>query len=306
MRTEREPHKWERIAVIGSSGRSGSALCQILAAQGSSFIPVQRKVDGAQVGSNAPRIADLGNARALASALADATVVISTAHARWTPQVIGAAPRDARLVLMGSTRRYSRWPDAHGDGVRFGEAAFLASGRCGVMLHPTLIYGRGGEGDVQRLASLLSRLPLAPLPGGGRSLVQPIHQGDVARCLAVAASYPWEGPKTLVIAGPEPVAYRDFLRAVAEAAGLRVPPVVGVSAGLLRTLVPLSAMVPGMPRIDVAQIRRLTEDKAFDIGPMRQCLGVEPLPLEEGLAKTFPNNGTRQGMSPSKQAGASR
>ena len=30
-----------------------------------------------------------------------------------------------------------------------------------------------------------------------------------------------------------------------------------------------------------------TEDKAFDIGPMRRILGVEPIPLDQGLALTF-------------------
>jgi hypothetical protein len=29
------------------------------------------------------------------------------------------------------------------------------------------------------------------------------------------------------------------------------------------------------------------EDKAFDTGAMRQILGIEPLPLAEGLARTF-------------------
>jgi hypothetical protein len=37
---------------------------------------------------------------------------------------------------MGSTRRHSRWPDAHGDGVRLGEAALFAAGRPGIILTP--------------------------------------------------------------------------------------------------------------------------------------------------------------------------
>ena len=81
--------------------------------------------------------------------------------------VIEAAPPDARLVLLGSTRKFTRWPDAHGNGVLAGEAAFLASGRAGVMLHPTMIYGAQGEDNVQRLAALLRRVPIVPLPGGG-------------------------------------------------------------------------------------------------------------------------------------------
>ena len=126
-------------------------------------------------------------------------------------------------MLLGSTRKFTRWPDAHGNGVLAGEAALLGSGRTGVMLHPTMIYGAQGEDNVQRLAGLLRRLPVLPLPGGGRFLVQPIHQSDVTRCIRAALAHRWEGSNTLVIAGPEPIRYADFVRAVASAAGLRRP-----------------------------------------------------------------------------------
>ena len=45
-----------------------------------------------------------------------------------------------------------------GAGVLAGEADFLAAGRPGVMLHPTMIYGAQGEDNVQRLAALLRQL----------------------------------------------------------------------------------------------------------------------------------------------------
>jgi nucleoside-diphosphate-sugar epimerase len=235
----------------------------------------------------APRIADLGDAAALHLALQGAEIVISTAHARHAPAILAAAPADTRFVLMGSTRRYSRWADAHGDGVRAGEAALLASGRAGVMLHPTMVYGAEGEDNVQRLAALLRRLPFAPLPGGGQSLVQPIHQSDVTRALLAASRHDWTGPQAMVIAGPEPMPYRDFLAAVVRAAGLGARPVLPLPVGLLRALAGLTRIIPGLPSIGADEIRRLTEDKAFDIAPMRNILGVLPIPLEQGLALTF-------------------
>ncbi len=278
------------IAMLGASGRSGAALCAALAAAGESYTPVVRDTAKWRVLGlpGTPRIADLRDADRLRAALAGATRVVSCAHARWAPAILAAAPPDAILVLMGSTRRFSRWPDAHGDGVRAGEAAFLASHRRGVMLHPTMIYGAEGEDNVQRLAALLRRLPVAPLPGGGRALVRPIHQGDVTRCLLAALRQPWRGAEAMVIAGPQALPYRDFLAAVARAAGLRPPPVLPVPAWPLRLLAPLTRLLPGLlPRIEPDEIRRLTEDKAFDIGPMRRTLGVVPIPLEEGLARTF-------------------
>jgi nucleoside-diphosphate-sugar epimerase len=277
------------IALIGASGRSGQALARALADRGEAFLPVVRSVaKWSALGLPcAPRVADLSDARALREALSGATRVISCAHARHAPAILAAAPLDARFVLMGSTRRFSHWPDDHGDGVRAGEAAFLASGRAGVMLHPTMIYGAEGEDNVQRLAALMRRLPVLPLPGGGRSLVQPVHQDDVTAALLAALERVESLSGTLVIAGPEAMAYRDFCAAVARAAGLSPRPVLPLPSPLLMALAPFTRALPFLPRIGADEIRRLTEDKAFDIAPARAALGFAPRPLEAGLALTF-------------------
>ncbi len=277
------------VHVIGASGRSGAALCRALAAEGVAFVPVVR--DPAQwvatgVGGQA-RVADLADSAALRAALAGAGRVVSCAHARFAPAVLAAAPAGASFVFLGSTRKFTRWPDAHGNGVLAGEAAFLGSGRMGVMLHPTMIYGAQGEDNVQRLAALLRRLPVVPLPGGGRALVQPIFQGDVTRCLLAALRVEWGGAEALVIAGPQAMPYADFVRAVAAAAGLRAPRVVGVPVGVLRVGGWLVRWVPGLPRIGGDEIRRLMEDKGFDVGPMVRRLGVQPCGLAVGLKGVF-------------------
>jgi len=234
-----------------------------------------------------PRIAHLEDPAALRAALVDATQVVSTAHARYAAMVIAAAPPNARLVFLGSTRRFTRFPDEHGNGVIAGEAAFLASGRAGVMLHPTMIYGAQGEDNVQRLASLLRRVPVLPLPNGGAALVQPIHQDDVTRAVLAALDRNWEGPNTIVIAGPRAIPYADFVRAIARAAGIKAPRIMPCPAAPLITLARLTRLLPFLPNVRTAEIRRLLEDKAFDIGPMRTLLGVTPMPLEAGLARTF-------------------
>jgi len=270
------PMAAETVAVIGASGRSGRALAAALPG----CVPVVRD------GSKFPgaRVADITDAQALRAALRDTTHVISTAHARHAAVIIAAAPPAARLVFLGSTRRFSRWPDDHGNGVRAGEAALLASGRAGVMLHPTMIYGAQGEDNVQRLAALMRRLPILPLPGGGASLVQPIHQSDVTAC--VLAALRGGGQGAITIAGPEALTYAAFCAEIARAAGLAPRRVLPLPAALLIAASPLT-LLPLLPRIRAAEIRRLTEDKAFDITTMRAALGVAPMPLAEGLRRMF-------------------
>ncbi|MGH7155910.1 MAG: NAD(P)H-binding protein [Acetobacteraceae bacterium] len=281
--------------VIGASGRTGSALCRALQRDGAGFIPIVRNAARwAAAGIQEPaRVADVTNAAALRTALADAACIVCCAHAHHADAVLQAAPIDARFVFIGSTRKFTQWPDAHGTGVIAGEATFLASGRAGVMLHPTMIYGATGEDNVQRLAALLRRLPIMPLPGGGRALVQPIHQDDVTRAIRAAIVSRWSGPEAMVIAGPEPLPYAAFVRAIAAAAGTREPLIVSLPVRPLMTVAPLVAWTGLLPAIRREEIRRLTEDKAFDITAMRTRLGVEPVPLAEGLARTFPPSHNR-------------
>ncbi len=277
------------VHVIGASGRSGQALSRRLIEAGVAVVPVVRNAERWRATglAPAPRIADLRDPAALRAALAGAKRIVSTAHARHAGAVLASAPDDARFVFLGSTRKFTRWPDSHGNGVLAGEDAFLRSGRSGVMLHPTMIYGAEGEDNVQRLATLLRRLPVVPLPGGGRALVQPIHQSDLTRAILAALDMDWNGPSTLVACGPEAMPYRDFVREVTRAAGLRARPVLPLPAWLLGAVARPAGLLPGLPRIGPDEIRRLLEDKAFDATPLRERLGITPMPLRDGLRLTF-------------------
>ena len=275
------------VHVIGASGRSGQAIVRALLARDIPVVPIIRNPSrwpGTGL-PGTPLIADV-TAPGLEKALEGATAIVSTAHARTIPFILSAAPPGAHFVFLGSTRKFTRWPDAHGKGVIEGEDAFHASGRPGALLHPTMIYGADGEDNVRRLATLIRRLPILPLPGGGTALVQPIHQSDLTRCILAALAVPWDGPQSLVVAGPVALPYADFVRAVAVAAGLKPPRIATLPALALRIASPIT-LLPFLPRVGAAELRRLGEDKAFDISLMRGRLGIHPMPLAEGLARTF-------------------
>jgi uncharacterized protein YbjT (DUF2867 family) len=126
-----------------------------------------------------------------------------------------------------------------------------------------------------------------PLPGGGAAQVRPIYQDDVTRSIRAAIDSEWHRPESIVIAGADRMSYADFVRAVARAAGLKPPRIVPVSAGLLRTVAPLTRLLPGLPTVRGDEIRRLGEDKTYGIEAMRRYLNVEPVGLADGLGRTF-------------------
>jgi uncharacterized protein YbjT (DUF2867 family) len=278
----------ERIHVVAATGRIGLALCRTLADDHRPFVPVVRnRAKWRKTGLSAACLeADLEDPSSLQRALDGASHVVSTAHARFSGCIATAAPQ-ARFVLLGSTRRYSAIAEAHGEGVREGERAWLASGRNGVILHPTMIYGGPDDDTVQRLAKLLRRSRLLPLPAGGRSLVQPIHRSDVISAILAALAYPWVGAHAMVIAGPKPLAYADFARAIAKQAGYPRPIVLPFPLTAMLALAGCAALLPGWPKVNRNELRRLCENKDFAITDMIDTLGIRPISFSEGLAREF-------------------
>lgn len=274
------------VAVLGAGGRIGSAVCRALIAAGFPVRALVRSRDRAQAVPGEATLTIAPDPPSQAAACGDACSVVCCTPAEAGTALLADLPRPApHCVVLGSTRRYTRFPDPRADAVRALEAAFSASGVAGVLLHLTMTYGASDETNVGRIAAL-ARFGVIPLPGGGGRLIQPVHADDVARAVVAAVQRRAVAPEPVVLAGPEPMPYAAFVRAVARAAGRRVR-VLPVPLGLAVTLALVSPLLSSLPRVTRGEIVRLTEDKAFDITPARRLLGFDPMPLDAGLALTF-------------------
>lgn len=271
-----------RIHVIGAGSRLGAAVARAAAGRGIDVVGIAR--------TNVPAggiRADATDPSALADALGDARTVISCIHARFATAIAAALPPNAeRLVITGSTRAFTRIPDEAAYEVRAAETAVLESRVPACVIHPTMIYGAHGENSVRRIAAIIGKFGVVPLPAGGAALVQPVHLDDVARCLVSACFAPDAIGKAIVVAGPRALSYGDFVRAIGKQIGRPVR-IVPAPAGLLKIAARATRFVPGLPSVNEAEIDRLLEDKVFATDDMIRILRVIPRSLEAGLAETF-------------------
>lgn len=277
------------VVILGATGRTGRLAVAGFCAAGHRVTAIGRSPDkldlvDARADRHAVAMADRDR---LAPLLANADAIVACNHAQYTGDLLAALPpRDIPLVLMGSVRRYLPIPDHDGALIAQAEAIFTASGRSGVMLHASMIYGAPADGNVGRLRNFLRRLPplmILPLPDGGRHLVQPIHVDDVVRCLIAAVDKRVTAPP-LILAGPRPFAYAELIRQVARSVGRRVA-ILPVPVGLLAGIATLAARIGLRLPFKAAELRRAGADKNFDITPMRDILGVEPMDFSAGLIK---------------------
>ncbi|HLI13311.1 MAG TPA: NAD-dependent epimerase/dehydratase family protein [Alphaproteobacteria bacterium] len=293
-----------RIVVIGGSGRVGSRVCRDLHRRGHRVIALGRSRPG--LDRLAPEIAtaivDLESPETVAPHLGDADIVVGCVHGHFIPAILasldratrpagGAEPSLApgpRLILLGSTWRYMKTANPAGESVRRGEAAFLASGRPGVILHCSMIYGHAGDRNVARVLGVIRRWPkwlplLIPLPGGGKSWLQPIHIDDVVAAVAKAVDDPGVDGAPIILAGPAPLTYAELVRRCAELLDRRAWP-IAIPSSVLAVLSDGLARLGLSPPLRAAEWRRAQEDKRFDVEPMRKRLGLQPRPFAAGLA----------------------
>jgi len=278
-----------KIALIGATAKTGRLLLAALRDADHDVVAIGRDEGRLRaLDARGPwTVADLERPKTLIPAVRDADLVVSLAHARFTGAVLAAAAPGQRLILTGSTRVFSALPDPAAEAVRAAERLFLDSGRAGLMLHPSMIYGAPEDRNIARLFALFEGWPRAlpvvvPLPGGGRATVQPIHAGDVVAAFLAAVARPDSNGPPIVVAGPAPVSYADLIRAIARRCGRRAA-IAPVPTALLAWLADRLSGPDRAASFSGPEIRRAAEAKAFDIAPLRTRLGIEPRSLDRGL-----------------------
>lgn len=247
-----------------------------------------------------------GLSQALASSDAEAHWRINFEGTRNLLEAAGQAGV-ARFVFLSSVKAMAEpgeacadedWPGEpgtpYGRAKRAAEAAVLEAGaRYGMHvanLRPAMVYGRGGRGNLERMARGIRAGWFPPLPetGNRRSLV---HVDDVVAALRLAAVRPEANGRTYVVCEARSYSGREIHDAVCAALGMTAPrwhfPAAALRAGgrlgdvigaILGRPLPLNAEVAG----------RLLDSACYSPARIERELGWRArVGLAEGLREMF-------------------
>jgi len=161
------------------------------------------------------------------------------------------------------------------------EEAVRASGLAWTIFRPSIIYGRG-DGLVTMLATMIRRLPIVPVLGGGRQQLQPVAVEQVAEGFARALAAPETVKHAYEVGGPECVTMLELLDRIGEALGRRRVLKAHVPLGLVRPMARLLHPLPFFP-VTPDQLLMLDEPNTCDPTPFFTAFGMTPIPLTAGL-----------------------
>ena len=280
-----------RLLVTGGSGFLGGYVLREAARRGHQSVALSRSAAaagivaglGAQpVTGDLDRPAELGDV--FAAARCDALVNLVSLGFGHAPVIVAAAAAAGidRAIFVSTTAVTTALPAPTKQVRLAAEQQIDASELAWTILRPTMIYGAPGDRNLSRLLALLARVPVLPVPGGGRHLQQPVHVADVAAAVLTAAERPEAARRSYDVAAPEPLSFASLLRIAAGAVSSRtrffpVPlaPVIAAARGY--------EQLGRHPRIRTEQLRRLAEDKVFAIDSAVCDLGFAPRPFPVGI-----------------------
>lgn len=223
---------------------------------------------------------------AFAASGAEALVNIASLGFGHAPTIVSAGEEAGmkRALFVSTTSVFTRL-EARSKAVRVAaEETVRRSALDWTILRPTMIYGTPEDRNMARLLRLVRRVPVVPLPGGGRGLQQPVHVDDLAEAVVTALERPVAVGREYEVAGPDALTLRQLVGEAAAAVGRR-PVLVTVPLAPVAAAASLTEKALGRSWLRAEQIERLAEDKCFDIGPARDDLGFEPRSFSQGIAQ---------------------
>lgn len=193
--------------------------------------------------------------------------------------LLKGCPGARGIVAISSTGLFSRFRD-EATRLEASEKIVTSSGIPWTIFRPTMIYGTPIDRNMSKLIKYIAKKRVILLPGGGKSLFQPVSAFDLASCITASLLSPVAAGKSYEISGGSIHPLREIVGMIAGILGRRIA-MVPVPLGAALVALKILPSAPVKP----VQVMRLLEDKVFDHSAASADLDFSPVSLDTGLRR---------------------
>jgi len=129
-----------------------------------------------------------------------------------------AENENAAFIFVSTQSAHGGNPSAYAVTKRNSEELVRNSALEWTIVRPGLVYGPGFHGLYARMRATVTKMPIMPLLGGGKAIVQPIHVDDLCKALLTIIENPESFSKSeLNVGDPKGLSLKDFVSGIARA-----------------------------------------------------------------------------------------
>ncbi len=289
----------KNIVIFGGTGFVGAAVAHEAAAAGYKVTIVTRQHTPPEKGPYAEnfdyKICEYDKRDNLEVVLEDAFAVVNcigilyeTKNAKFddvhlqlphTIAKVAAEKGVQRFVQVSSLGVYAT--SDYGKSKKQGEMAIRKEFPTATMLRPSVIFGKDDE-FFNMFNKLSKFLPVLPLIGGGKTVLQPVYVHDVAKAAIAALTDPKAQGAVYELGGPEKLTFKQIYQRMFKHTGRKrilmpLPWAISYVQARLFGLMP-------KPLLTVDQVKSLEVDNVVTAEAKTLTdLGLHPTPLDEIL-----------------------
>ena len=209
----------------------------------------------------------------------------------WTYEQVDGVGTE-RMVAACKGNGVGRFVYLSGAGVRPGrtepwfrakeraERAVVHSGMEYVIIRPSWVYGPDDR-SMNKFVTFVKLLPVVPVIGSGRELVQPISVFDVATVVARAVDHPEATNQVFEVGSREPISMDGIMQTVMRVLG-KQRRLVHQPAWLVKIPAALIQYLPNAP-LSPGAVDFITMNERVDPSSAERVFGIQFTPLEAGL-----------------------
>lgn len=205
-----------------------------------------------------------------------------------SPRVIRLAKAAGvhRAILVHTTGAYSKYKAASSEYIAIDRdvTAFCReNGIALTLLRPTMIYGGVDDQNVITFIKMMDKLPVMPVVGGARFLLQPVHRRDLGYGYADALlAGDITAGKNYDLSGKSPITLREMLTVIAGYLG-KTPRFCSVPYWLAITGA-WGLYLVSFTKLDLREkVQRLVEPRAYPHDAATRDFGYDPMSFADGV-----------------------
>lgn len=292
----------KKIIITGAAGFVGRNLIPVLIKNGYSVTALVKNQSEKVKLKNLPIIVvvgDLSQAGPWRSALKGGDVVVHLAaeisskdpqafvknNVVATQNLIEAANKSKikRIIHFSSAAVDSVREDAYSKTKKAQEALVVKSGIEYFVLRPSMMYGPSDDKNVGWLIKTIKRLPVTPLPGGGKFGRQPVYIGDICQIVLKLIETP-KGNKIYEIHGYEYVTMRQMVATIKEEFKISRP-TISMPVSVLKLVIVANQHLFPNPKFTGDQIESLVSGERFKGDDWAKLFDIIPTSFSQGVKK---------------------